>query len=63
MIDRRFFDAFYANGIEAYHTGGHTPGFISRIHINKKAGLSAGNSLVIHDFKSSRLTCRRSGAT
>lgn len=26
-IDRRFSDDFVAYGIEAYHTGGHTPGF------------------------------------
>jgi hydroxyacylglutathione hydrolase len=31
-IDRRFFDDFVAYGIEAYHTGGHTPGFTFYIY-------------------------------
>ena len=31
-IDRRFFDDFSAYGIEAYHTGGHTPGFTFYIY-------------------------------
>jgi len=31
-IDRRFADDFSAFGIEAYHTGGHTPGFTFYIH-------------------------------
>jgi hydroxyacylglutathione hydrolase len=31
-IDRRFSDDFVAYGIEAYHTGGHTPGFTFYIY-------------------------------
>lgn len=31
-IDRRFLDDFVAYGIEAYHTGGHTPGFTFYIY-------------------------------
>ena len=31
-IDRRFFDDFSVYGIEAYHTGGHTPGFTFYIY-------------------------------
>mgnify|MGYP003433222082 CR=1 FL=1 len=31
-VDRRFFDDFSAYGIEAYHTGGHTPGFTFYIY-------------------------------
>jgi hydroxyacylglutathione hydrolase len=31
-IDRRFFDDFNAYGIDAYHTGGHTPGFTFYIY-------------------------------
>jgi hypothetical protein len=31
-IDRRFEDDFVAYGIEAYHTGGHTPGFTFYIY-------------------------------
>ena len=31
-IDRRFSDDFAAYGIEAYHSGGHTPGFTFYIH-------------------------------
>ena len=31
-IDQRFFDDFSAFGIEAYHTGGHTPGFTFYIY-------------------------------
>jgi glyoxylase-like metal-dependent hydrolase (beta-lactamase superfamily II) len=31
-VDRRFFDDFSAYGIEAYHIGGHTPGFTFYIY-------------------------------
>jgi len=31
-IDRRFIDDFSAHGMEAYHTGGHTPGFTFYIY-------------------------------
>ena len=31
-VDRRFVDDFSAYGIEAYHTGGHTPGFTFYIY-------------------------------